>query len=707
MSVNKVPDIAWDHCTLLGGKNRKVKCNYCGKGVTGTNRLKYHLACIRGDVMPCERVPLQVKTLMETSILERLRQRLTSEIGPEDQNFPWSRDLRKLYDKLQSKSEESKATKSTTNKKGKVDIENKLKRKMEIFNPVSLALQGSDDKWRHACRSIGRFFFESGVEISASESPAFQSMIDAIISCGFGFKSPSASELRGWILKEEVREVNERLKEVRCSWATTGCSVLCDTWTDEEGRTFLNFVVDCPKGAIYLKSIDASEFIEDSNSLCNLIERVIEEVGIENVVQVVANSEFVHMKDAGRKLLEKYTGIFWSQCSAHCMSLMLEEIGKMNDVKVLLDDAKSITRFIYNKAQVLKMTRLHTKGRELVQPAKTGIVGCFLTLQSIVSEKENLRNMFNSSTWKTSIWASRTEGIEIANLIWDLKFWERAELVLKATVPLIQVLNSLDDKPSMGYIYEAMDQAKETMRRNFGNDEVQYLPFWKLVDDIWNKKLHSPLHAAGYVLNPIYFYSVDFFSDAEVSSGLIECIDQMIMDLHLQDMVLQQLEEYKAAKDGFAEGMVISQRNECLPAEWWSSCGGHCPNLQRVAIRILSQTCTTSKCKLDWSLMRQLHSGKRNRIEQQRLADLVSVHYNLQLNNIKSPLRSYRPTTEMELNQMSDWLVGFQDHGETSNWMDLEFEETEVADKACDQGLPIFQPKEELDLEDYKNQGVS
>ncbi|ERN12602.1 hypothetical protein AMTR_s00025p00224940 [Amborella trichopoda] len=461
MSVNKVPDIAWDHCTLLGGKNRKVKCNYCGKGVTGTNRLKYHLACIRGDVMPCERVPLQVKTLMETSILERLRQRLTSEIGPEDQNFPWSRDLRKLYDKLQSKSEESKATKSTTNKKGKVDIENKLKRKMEIFNPVSLALQGSDDKWRHACRSIGRFFFESGVEISASESPAFQSMIDAIISCGFGFKSPSASELRGWILKEEVREVNERLKEV------------------------------------------------------------------------------------------------------------------------LLDDAKSITRFIYNKAQVLKMTRLHTKGRELVQPAKTGIVGCFLTLQ------------------------------------------------------------------------------------------------------------------------------MDFFSDAEVSSGLIECIDQMIMDLHLQDMVLQQLEEYKAAKDGFAEGMVISQRNECLPAEWWSSCGGHCPNLQRVAIRILSQTCTTSKCKLDWSLMRQLHSGKRNRIEQQRLADLVSVHYNLQLNNIKSPLRSYRPTTEMELNQMSDWLVGFQDHGETSNWMDLEFEETEVADKACDQGLPIFQPKEELDLEDYKNQGVS
>ena len=52
------------------------------------------------------------------------------------------------------------------------------------------------------------------------------------------------------------------------------------------------------------------------------------------------------------------------------------------------------------------------------------------------------------------------------------------------------------DKPAMGYIYEAMDLAKEAIKRRYGNEEAKYMPLWDIIDAQWDRKLHSPLHAA-------------------------------------------------------------------------------------------------------------------------------------------------------------------------------------------------------------------
>ena len=48
-------DVAWVHCQLVEGK---MVCNYCQKkvGGGGINRLKQHLASIRGNVRPCLKV---------------------------------------------------------------------------------------------------------------------------------------------------------------------------------------------------------------------------------------------------------------------------------------------------------------------------------------------------------------------------------------------------------------------------------------------------------------------------------------------------------------------------------------------------------------------------------------------------------------------------------------------------------------------------
>ena len=53
---------------------------------------------------------------------------------------------------------------------------------------------------------------------------------------------------------------------------------------------------------------------------------MIKEVGEENVVQIVTNNGSTFVK-AGKLLMKKYN-LYWTPCSAHCIDLMFEDIGK-------------------------------------------------------------------------------------------------------------------------------------------------------------------------------------------------------------------------------------------------------------------------------------------------------------------------------------------------------------------------------------------
>jgi hypothetical protein len=52
----------------------------------------------------------------------------------------------------------------------------------------------------------------------------------------------------------------------------------------------------------------------------------------------------------------------------------------------------------------------------------------------------------------------------IAKLVYQDSFWEGVEEVCMISKPLVKVLHLVDgEKPAMGYLYEAMDRAKEAI----------------------------------------------------------------------------------------------------------------------------------------------------------------------------------------------------------------------------------------------------
>ncbi|KAK9097633.1 hypothetical protein Sjap_023130 [Stephania japonica] len=537
-------------------------------------------------------------------------------------------------------------------------------------------------------------------------------MTNAILECApNNFKIPSCEELRGRILLDELELIRRHVMAVKRSWVTTGCSILLDGWTDHgKGRSLINFLVDSPGGPIFLRSADVSGFDKDVNAMSSLLDGVIEEVGVGNVIQVITYSTSACMDALGKRLTAKHRSMFWTVCASHCIGLMLEKIEALALTKKILDRAKIITRFIYSHAMVLRLMRKNCGVRDVVCPSKIKSAASFLTLANIVSESKNLKSIFESFAWNTSTWASTSAGKMVADLVGESSFWTEAGMVLKATIPLVRVLkllNGEDGKPQVGYIYETMDQAKEAIKMEFGNKKGKYLPFWKIIDEIWDNHLHSPLHSAGYYFNPGFFYSSDFLSDAEVASGLLCCIVRMVEDRNIQDLISLQMDEYRMAKGGFGDQSAVEQRTQIPPAEWWSRYGGQCPELQRFAIRILSQTCSGGfKYQLRRSLSEQMHTHRRNNVEQRRLSDLTFVHHNLQLqhqhHHHSSIIHRYnKDIIVRDMDAMNDWVVAPDQHtcpnSSDSDWVFSDCDVVVEKDSGNPRGVvpPGFSLKQE------------
>ncbi|XP_059066890.1 uncharacterized protein LOC131858042 [Cryptomeria japonica] len=533
-----------------------------------------------------------------------------------------------------------------------------------------------------ARKQICKFWYFYNIPFIAARSPYWQGMVDSITICGAGFKAPTDAELSGPLLLQMVEDMKVELEDHRQSWSQKGCTIMTDGWTDRRNRTLLNFLVSCRGSTMFLKSIDASSHVKNATYLCEAIEEVIQEVGEENVVQVVIDNAASYVA-AGKLLMERHPKIFWSPCAAHCLDLMLEDIGKLEWVKSIVERAKNISKFIYNHALVLSIMRQYTGQKELARPGITKFASNFLTLKSLIKSKAALRRMFVGEEWTSSSYATTTAGIDVVNCIFDEPgFWTPCGETVQVTEPLVVLLRVVDgEKPSMGYIYEGMDRAKEAIRSIYAGDEDKYGPIWEIIDRRWQNQLHRPIHATAYYLNPAFRFRDDFKEDEEVLSGLYTVVQKLCTDGTASSTTLQ-LDKYNNREGAiFSSSMCIEARTQLQPDRWWQMFGPSTPNLQKIVIHILSQPCSASGCERNWSMFEHIHSKRRNRLSMERLNDLVFVHYNLRHRTRQILDTDSSPITLAEIDPESEWITESTDPiftEEDHEWVDQADREAEA-----------------------------
>ncbi|RWR72996.1 Copia protein [Cinnamomum micranthum f. kanehirae] len=228
-------------------------------------------------------------------------------------------------------------------------------------------------------------------------------------------------------------------------------------WTTITHRHLLNFLVYSSMGTVFIKSVDATDYIQDAKYINKLLNEVIEEVGADCAVQVVTDNA-ANMKAAGMMLMKQRPRIFWSPCAAHCLDLMLEVV----------------------------------KGKVMQQ----------------------------------------------------------------------------------------------------------------VID--------------GHVSN-------------EIRLGLKNVIERLAESTDEAIWATNQIDIYNVRAGSFGTTTARRAITQTYPAEWWLNYGDSAPALRTIAIKVLSQTTSSSNCERNWSAFSFIHTRLRNRLTMQKFNKLVYIHYNLKL----------------------------------------------------------------------------
>jgi hypothetical protein len=115
-------------------------------------------------------------------------------------------------------------------------------------------------------------------------------MLEAVGQYGPGYVKHSYHDVRVALLEKAKNSVDEIKKTHELAWTEFGCTLMSNGWTDRRGRHLINFLINSPAGTFFLESVNASSEIADAQMLAALLEKRIDAIGRDKVVQIVTDS---------------------------------------------------------------------------------------------------------------------------------------------------------------------------------------------------------------------------------------------------------------------------------------------------------------------------------------------------------------------------------------------------------------------------------
>ena len=177
-----------------------------------------------------------------------------------------------------------------------------------------------------ADQAIARCVYANGLSFNVVRSPYWQYMVRAVNEAPKGFKGPGYEKIRTTLLDDEVARVDAAMLPIKDTWTETGVTIVSDGWKDARNRPLVNVIAVSTRGAMFLRAVDCEGQVKDGPFIANILIQAIEQVGPQNVVQVVTDNA-KNCGVVGLLVEERYEHIFWPPCSVHSLNLMLQKIG--------------------------------------------------------------------------------------------------------------------------------------------------------------------------------------------------------------------------------------------------------------------------------------------------------------------------------------------------------------------------------------------
>jgi hypothetical protein len=212
-----------------------------------------------------------------------------------------------------------------------------------------------------ADQAIARCVYANGLSFNVVRSPYWRNMVRAVNEAPSGFIGPGYEKIRTTLLDDEVARVENAMLPIKDSWVETGVTIVSDGWKDARNRPLVNVIAVSTRGAMFLKAVDCEGEVKDGPFIANILIQAIEQVGPQNVVQVITDNA-KNCRAAGLLVEERYEHIFWTPCAVHSLNLMLQKIGtKVEWIKKMYEEAQEIQMFVTNHHMTQAIFRQFSK----------------------------------------------------------------------------------------------------------------------------------------------------------------------------------------------------------------------------------------------------------------------------------------------------------------------------------------------------------
>ena len=214
LRVREKVDPAWEYFSLGADEkgHNTFTCVYCRKTYKGggINRMKKHLAGIKGDIGSCKKVSHDVRYQMLEYVKEfELKKKAKKQRQEEMFSVPSTNSDMQEDEDVQEVFSSGLPKKPVLGKrKGTNPVDNYFApRTTPGAQPGLKSVFQSKERVRQADMAIARFLYDNCIPFNVVNSEYYQRMIDAIAATGPSYKGPSYHVVWVPLLRDQTKEV--------------------------------------------------------------------------------------------------------------------------------------------------------------------------------------------------------------------------------------------------------------------------------------------------------------------------------------------------------------------------------------------------------------------------------------------------------------------------------------------------------------------
>jgi hypothetical protein len=492
-------------------------------------------------------------------------------------------------------------------------------RQPSIASKFIPAQRATQDSFEHA---LAMYIVRTNTAFRAVEDPWLLKMLQIARALPELPAMPSRKKLSDSILN---RVADDSIQSMATNFQQQskrfGYTLAIDGWSTRHNVDYINFIKSSNGVDMFSEAKSGVAFKKKVDMVALLSEHI--RAGGKEIVQLVVDGAVVCTFPT---LSASFPDVFLTWCGAHSLDLLLEDIAKHTDVRMIIDVASSLVKFIMNHKAVLDIFKKHSQGMILLRPGLTRFATHFISMQRVHRLQGAILSTFSSPEYRAWLPTQETTVRQAASQISPLlsvNWFQRIESLLDLMEPVVMLLRDVDGCAIgwAGKIYYRMYLLQE-----FFADAQHYCNFSPTLQEHvqsvfrirWDK-MHARIHTVGFMLDPEFQDVTDFeqTSDDAFMREWHEIVAAQFPGKSVDD----QLAMFHDRKGSFAQ----APRGMKNALQYWTYYGASAPDLQHLAMRVFAQPVSSSAAERNWSLFAWTLGLRRQRLGPAKLSSMISI----------------------------------------------------------------------------------